>query len=155
MRIDRKLDIATKEHDNRSSPLQSSGCGLITAGGWTSKAVWMLKFFVVLSFSLNQVSWAPGALLSTLRLPHVAESAATSNDEKPMRALLENELANSLPHHANTPLVAFLKFHKVAGATVATIFRNACPSHLPPHYWNVGRCPAQPHGHASLVHKYS
>jgi hypothetical protein len=159
MKIDCELDNATREHGH-SSPLESSGCGLIAAGGWASKAVWTLKFFLVLGLSLNQVISVPSALLSTIGLPHVAGSAparfdatavATSNDEKSSRALLENQLSASLPRHTYTPLVAFLKFHKVAGATVATIFRNACPTHLPPHYWNVGRCPAQPHGHASLV----
>jgi len=164
MRIDRELDITTTER-GLSSFLQSSGCGLVAAGGWTSKAVWMLKFFVVLGLSLNQVFLVPGALSSTLRLLHVAESAptplddaaaaATFNNEKPSRVLLENDLSNSFARYNNNPLVAFLKFHKVAGATVATIFRHACPSHLPPYYWNVKRCPAQPHGHASLVHRYS
>ena len=45
------------------------------------------------------------------------------------------------------PLVAFLKFHKVAGATVATLLRNACPTPLPPFYWSYERCPGAPHGH--------
>eukprot|EP00613_Pedinella_sp_CCMP2098_P032984 CAMPEP_0171724490 /NCGR_PEP_ID=MMETSP0991-20121206/24374_1 /TAXON_ID=483369 /ORGANISM="non described non described, Strain CCMP2098" /LENGTH=484 /DNA_ID=CAMNT_0012317337 /DNA_START=166 /DNA_END=1620 /DNA_ORIENTATION=- len=52
---------------------------------------------------------------------------------------------------SNPPLVAFLKFHKVAGATVATVFRNACPDHLPRNYWDYQACPAEPHGHGSLV----
>lgn len=61
--------------------------------------------------------------------------------------------SGSFEEHKETdiPLLGFLKFHKVAGATVATIFRNACPNHLPQYYWNYKSCPATPHGHGSLT----
>ena len=50
-----------------------------------------------------------------------------------------------------TPLPTLLKFHKVAGATVAGILRGACPIHVPPFFWSYERCPATPHGHGGLA----
>lgn len=129
-----------------------SGCGFAAAGARTSKAAWAVKLLFVLGLSLNQAR-APGALLGTLGLTRVGGTAVDSAAGELPLTLVGSRARRPLPAQAGAPLVAFLKFHKVAGATVATVFRNACPALLPPHYWNAARCPAQPHGHASLVRR--
>jgi hypothetical protein len=85
-----------------------------------------------------------------------AKMASTRGHKRFLLPLLLTVFFSSSSHSLdsfddNVPLLGFLKFHKVAGATVATIFRNACPDHLPRYYWNYASCPATPHGHGSLT----
>ena len=44
--------------------------------------------------------------------------------------ILSGRAAMGLQARGKQPMVSFLKFHKVAGATMATIFRSACPEQV-------------------------
>ena len=62
-----------------------------------------------------------------------------------------SSFSTSLEEGPTPPLPALLKFHKVAGATIATVLRNACPDQVPPFHWDYKKCPATPHGHGGLA----